>query len=105
MSDDDYERCLRVLHAVHPVHHWPSYATKAGIIRNPWGIEVRYRGGMATFDGDELTRLVVAAHRERVRASLSARCRGVLTLMLHPRAEDGSLFQRHPGPERLAVQS
>lgn len=104
MSDDDYERCLRVLHAVHPAHHWPHYATQAGIIRTAWCVEVRFRGDMATFDGDEMTRLVVAAHRERVRASLSARCRGVLTLMLHPRDADGAFMQRHPGLERLVQQ-
>ena len=103
MDDVEYERCERVLESIHRMHNWRHVATQAGIMRHERFVEVRFRGELATFDGDEMTRLVVAAHRERVRASINARCRGVLTLYLHPRASEGGVMVRHPGVERLQV--
>lgn len=38
---------------------------------DPWGIRVRYFGDIATFDFDEVTRLVVAAHEHCVRVQFS----------------------------------
>lgn len=104
MTDEEYARCERVLESVHRLHNWRHYATQAGIIRGELFVEVRFRGDMATFDGDELTRLVLAAHREQVRAGLHARCKGVLTLHLHPRNRqpEGSLYARHPDLGNLA---
>lgn len=102
MTDEEYERCERVLASVHKMHNWRHVATKAGIVRHDWMVEVRMRGELATFDGDEMTRLVLAAHREYVRVSVSGLCRGHLQLYLHPRQPTGSGFERHPGLERLA---
>lgn len=103
MTDDDYERCLRVLHSWQAPHNIRHYCTKAGVVRAPWFVQVVVRAELATFDGDELTRLVMAAHRERVRLAVIAHCRGHLRLLLHPRQTTGSSMERHPGPERLVT--
>ena len=105
MTDADFDRCMAVLHAVHPPHHWRHYATAKGIMRSEWCVDVIRCGELATFDGDELTRLVVAAHAHRVRVAVNAHCKGYLRLQLNPRGEAGRSDQRHPGPARLAVAS
>jgi hypothetical protein len=104
VTDLDFERCMDVLRSVHADHNLRHYLTAAGIMRHPGYVEVRYRNEMATFDGDELTRLVIAAHCHRVRVSLSGRAKYVMTVLLHPRQPSGHLFDRHPGTERLAAQ-
>lgn len=55
---------------------------------------------MATFDFDELTRLVIAAHDECVRVQVSpAGCRRI-KLTLHDRKRVGHIFTRHPTLEQ-----
>lgn len=105
MTDVEFERCMAVLHSLHADHNWRHYTTKAGIIRNAYGVEVRYRGDLSTFDGDELTRLVVAAHRHRVRVGISGRMRNIMTIYLHPREDTGNTMVRHPGLEHLAARA
>ena len=101
MNDAEYARCEAVMASVHGLHNWRYYLTAAGVLRREWCVELRYRGDLATFDADELTRLVKAAHREYVRVSVSARCKGILTIYLHPRKAEGSSWERHPGMEAL----
>lgn len=101
MTDDEFERCMRVLRSVRADHNWRHYTTQAGIIRTAWDVEVHVRDEMATFDNDELTKLVLAAHQERVRVSISGRMRYVLTLRLTPRKSEGGRSVFHPGMERL----
>lgn len=103
MTDAEFDRCMAVLHAVHPPHHWRHYATRKGITRCEWAVNVVRCGELATFDGDELTRLVIAAHQYRVRVAVVAHCRGYIRLQLNPRGDTGRTDQRHPGFERLAV--
>lgn len=53
--------------------------------------------GLATYDSDELTNLVLLAHRECIRISISAAAPKYLYIEMHPRtSRDGSMFQRHP---------
>jgi hypothetical protein len=101
MSDADYDRCLCVLYALHAPHNWQHVATAKGIVREQYCVRVRLRGELATFDGNDLTKLVKAAHLKRVRVSVRGVVKGVLELMLHPRSDDGHLFERHPGIEAL----
>lgn len=103
MTDPEFDRCMAVLRAVHPDHHWRHYATRRGILRSEWCVDVVRCGELATFDGDELTRLVIAAHTHRVRVALVAHCRGYIRLQLNPRAETGRGDQRHPGIDRLVA--
>ncbi len=105
MTDDDYARCLRVLTSVHAAHNWRHYSTRQGITRDEWCVQVIARTTLSTFDMDGLTRLVIAAHREHCRASVSPHGFGWLLIQVHPRQPEGDLYSRHPGIERLREPS
>jgi hypothetical protein len=66
----------------------------------PSYIQIRHYGELSTFDNSSLTRLVLLAHREAIRISISPRSIRYLTLMFHPRqssaqASDLRMYQRH----------
>ena len=79
---------------VHGEHHLPG-AVKPCC---PDGIMILFHRGteFATYDGNELTRLVLMAHDRCIRVAISTRGMN-LNLKLHKRhCRTGSLFQRHP---------
>lgn len=88
------ERAEGVLFAVFGgSHHWP----KINKFENPKRWEINYRGDLATFDSDRLTRLVVAAHDKIIRASVAPSGPGMIKIVFHPRAgRSGRMFARHP---------
>ena len=51
---------------------------------------------LATFDGDELTRIVVAAHAHAVRVEVLPGGPHRIKLWLSPRTREGAIYQRHP---------
>lgn len=51
---------------------------------------------LATFDYDELTRLVFLCHDYAVRCSIDARANNMLELMFHQREREGGISKRHP---------
>lgn len=58
-------------------------------------VNLRHRS-LATFDIGHLTALVILAHDQCVRMDLSARSRGILELMFHPReGREGRISTRH----------
>lgn len=63
---------------------------------NPTHIQVTVYGGLATYDGQELTRLVFLAHAMCLRVEVDAAARNYLRLIFHPRQRDGGNWQRHP---------
>lgn len=70
----------------------------------PTYIQIRHHGELSTFDNSSLTRLVLLAHREAIRVSISPRSNRYITLMFHPRqAADTSealrMYERHPSIE------
>lgn len=68
------------------------------------GVFIRMYGEVATFDGGEMTRLVVAAHRHCCRVSVSA-TGGSLQVAVTPRQPGaGSNYLRHPNLLDLAVK-
>ena len=123
------ERCIAVLAALRPLHNLPTYrpVVGAGIIVRPNHLSVLYRAGLSTFDGDGLTRLVIAAHHHAVRASLSpwyaheqqrlslilgsdddidADCPPpAMQLDLHARTRSGSPYDRHPTIEHALTRA
>jgi len=95
--DPEIERkCERVLAVTfRGIHHCHPWWDK----RIAWGngIRVTTRRDLATFDGDELTRLVVAAHDECVRVEVSGAAPGYVYVTLHPRkGREGGSWSRHP---------
>lgn len=60
--------------------------------------------GMASFDNDTLTRLVLVSHDEGVRAAIFPRTFRELTVALHTRpAREGRLWERHPTIEQAVA--
>lgn len=64
-----------------------------------WGrMFVPWRDGrLATFDGHQLTLLVMLCHEARIRCEVQARSWGHLLLSFHERGHDGGTAARHPG--------
>lgn len=56
--------------------------------------------GLATWDFDHLTRLVIAAHDECVRIDLDPRGPGYMRILMHPRQREGAMATRHPTIEQ-----
>ena len=52
--------------------------------------------GMATFDFDQLTKLVFLAHHFCLRVSIHAAAPKYIRLRFHQRKRDGNFFERHP---------
>lgn len=60
-------------------------------------IEIVLHGSMATFDGAELTRLVVLCHDRCIRCELCAASNGYLRLFFSKRkGREGNIYERHP---------
>lgn len=55
---------------------------------------------LATFDGDELTRLVVLCHDRCLRLDLKAIAPLTLQLLFHQRQREGGIWKRHPTIEQ-----
>ena len=71
----------------------------------PGGIEVRLQEILSTFDFDNLTRLVLAAHHWHVRVQIASCSRTTLQLMMHKRVapeEANHRWDGHPGLVDLA---
>jgi hypothetical protein len=67
--------------------------------------ETNHFGGLATFDFDTLTRLVIAAHDECVRVEISASGPRMVKIYLWPRkGREGGIAERHPTIEQ-AIES
>lgn len=56
--------------------------------------------GLATWDFDHLTRLVIGAHDACIRVDIDARARNYLALMMWPRKREGRMSERHPTMEQ-----
>lgn len=78
------------------------YHAQADVLRADWSgtyVEVIFEacGRLATFDADDLTRLVVGAHDHAIRVSIEPCNPRYLRLRFHPRHRDlGSIYGRHP---------
>lgn len=82
-------------------HHIPG----RGISRiRTWGTGycINYRpGNLSTFDFDGLTRLVLIAHRDMIRAEITGSGPGMVRLAIWKRkGRKGRMFERHPTIEQ-----
>ncbi len=93
----DQRRCWDALAwVVGGAHHFGGPVYECGR-----GIRTTIYGEAATFDSDTLTRMVVVAHRERVRIAVSNGGPNRIQVTAHPRKPDGGMFERHDGIEDL----
>lgn len=67
---------------------------------SPQRIEITVPCQFSTFDFDGLTRLVITAHDECVRASFRNGPPRQIVLMFHDRQREGGMSQRHPTIEQ-----
>lgn len=88
------ERAERVLACTfRGLHNAPKI--KKGPNIDCW--EVNHYGELATFDFDGLTRLVVAAHMNCIRASVMSSGPSMIKIRLHSRTgRSGMMHERHP---------
>ncbi len=76
------------------IHHAPEIKKEPAPYPR-WSLN--HRGDLSTFDFDELTRLVIAAHHFCVRASIQHSGPRTIKIVLHPRkGRTGAMFERHP---------
>lgn len=103
-------RCLAVLASWQALYNLPitGRTRKDGGFRQcADGIIVHIERGMAewaTFDGDGLTRLVLAAHRYHCRVSIRQE-RSMVIVQVNTRMLSGDLYHRHPGLTDLAERA
>ena len=86
------EKVEAVLNDVyHGLHHLPNKLKDRG-----YCFELNHYGDLATFDFNELTILVLAAHKYCVRVSINPSGRGLVKLLFHDRKREGGFTERHP---------
>lgn len=98
------ERANNVLAAVFGGHHhWPKVKKFVSGFCDCY--EINYSGNLATWDSDKLTRLVISAHDQCIRAEVGPSGPGMVKIRLHPRAgRNGQMHKRHPSIETAIAQ-
>jgi hypothetical protein len=76
-------------------HHFPSDLKPYG-----FGWSMSHFGSMATFDFNELTRLVLLAHERCIRAEISQGGPNRLRIAIWKREREGAMHERHPTIEQ-----
>lgn len=78
-------------------HHFPSELKPCG---DGWSI--RHAGAeYATYDFNELTRLVLMAHHYCIRVGIEANGFNGLKIRIWKRKREGKMFERHPTIEQV----
>jgi hypothetical protein len=72
-------------------HHFPGKLKPFG---EGWAMS--HFGGMATYDGNELTRLVLLAHSECIRVEIDSGGPNRLRIAIWKRQREGRMAERHP---------
>lgn len=90
-------RVGELLHVWDGIHHFEQDLMRKVDWSHPHFISMPYRGDLATFDSEMLTRLVFLAHDYCIRVSIMPKTSSLLQIMFHPRSSrDGGLARRHP---------
>jgi len=80
-----------IYHLEHEIRHKRTHW------ENPHWIEIVIYGGLATWDFNQLTQLVVLCHDRAIRLEINGAANGYLKLMFHPRKRKGlSIYSKHP---------
>lgn len=80
-------------------HHIPGEVKQFG---DGWA--VNYSGDLATFDYNHLTKIVLLAHDECVRASIQPAGARNVKIAIWKRKREGSTFERHPSLDDAVTQ-
>lgn len=86
------------------LHHYPE--GQRALRKTDWsGDHVTFLmyGSVATFDFDQLTRLVFLAHDHAIRVEVQPAMR-YLRILLHPRVREGTWDTRHPTLEATVAK-
>ncbi len=95
--NSDQSRCLDALSEVFGGdHHLPQQVHKYG-----FGIAVNHYGSISTHDFDQLTRLVLAAHKYAIRIEIASSGPGMIKIIAHCRkhleeGEERCCWKHHP---------
>jgi hypothetical protein len=82
-------------------HHIPGYKPK----RCGFGWSVNHdRGELATFDYNQLTRLVFMAHDKCIRVGVEALRNGIIRITIWQRQREGTIDSRHPTLEQALAK-
>jgi len=65
------------------------------------GLRMVWWNGISTFDGDDLTRLVLLAHQRICRVEITTAGLSHIGIVVHAREVVGCLYDRHPGLDDL----
>jgi len=76
-------------------HHFPSKIKPFGL-----GYSISHFGPLATFDGDDLTRLVFLAHEKCIRVQVEQGGPNRLRIAIWRREREGCMYERHPTIEQ-----
>lgn len=90
------ERVLAVTYR--GIHHVPYWNRRRKI--GSHSLKVSVLSGLSTWDYDELTRLVIAAHDECVRLEIHSSAPRMLRLSFSLREREGNITERHPTIEQ-----
>lgn len=102
-TEEQLQRIERVVARTYRgIHHAPYWRRRE---ERGFCIAVSVPAMISTYDYDELTRLVLAAHDEAVRVEICPGGPGMLRLFLSPRLrESDSSVTRHPTIEQAVEQ-
>ncbi len=81
-------------------HHIPGHKPKS--CGYGWSV-IHNRGGLATFDFSELTKLTVMAHDMCIRVDVSPKNSTSLVISIHKRQREGGMSVRHPELEEAII--
>ena len=92
MSDDQYECACLFADVVGGFHHIYGKLKAWGD-----GVETNVLGSWATFDFDQLTRIVVLGHDRMIRIEIQASGPRMFRVVMHKRhTREGRMSQKHP---------
>lgn len=78
------------------LHHVDGRALSRVEWSHPSWMAITLYGTLSTTDFNDLTRLVLLAHRMALRVEVEAATHGYLRLCFSPRSRDGGTWARHP---------
>lgn len=80
-------------------NHIPSEIQPCG-----QGWKITYHSEFATYDFNQLTRLVLMAHDQCIRAGIQGSNFGKISIRIWKRQREGSIMERHPTIEQAIEQ-